>query len=112
MSLYVRPGEKIIVPEVVVDSGVAGVGAAAVVVAHHTQPVVVIVLRILSQLPLRPRRGGGELEIVQIPAWVILRVLPVMISLLQCSPEGDEAAEDDDNNDDDNDCDHGPGGLG
>ena len=83
---------------------------AAVVVAHHAQHVVLIVIS--PQLPLRPRRGGGELEIVQIPAWVVLRVLPVMISLLQCSPEGDEAAEDDDNNDDDNDCDHGPGGLG
>ena len=84
----------------------------AVVVAHHTQPVVVISLTTNTQLPLRARRGGGELEIIQIPPGVVLRVLPVMVSLLQCSPERDEAAEDDDNNDDDNDCDHGPGGLG
>ena len=82
----------------------------AVVVADHTQSVVVTI--IISQLPLRPRRGGGELEVVQVPPRIVLRVLPVVISLLQSSPEGDEAAEDDDNNDDDNDCDHGPGGLG
>ena len=87
-------------------------GAAGVVVAHHTQSVVVIVVRILSQLPLWPGRGGGELEVVQVPPRIVLRVLPVMISLPQCSPEGDGAAEDDDHNDDDNDCDHGPGGLG
>ena len=87
-------------------------GAAVVVAPHspHTQQVEVISFS--SQLPLRTRRGGGELEIVQIPPGIVLRVLPVMISLLQGSPEGDEAAEDDDNNDDDNDCDHGPGGLG
>ena len=83
---------------------------AAVVVADHTQSVVVTI--IISQLPLRPRRGGGELEVVQVPPRIVLRVLPVMISLPQCSPEGDGAAEDDDHNDDDNDCDHGPGGLG
>ena len=45
------PGQEIIVPEVVVDGRVAGVGAA-VVVGADTQSVVV---SIFSQFPLRTR---------------------------------------------------------
>ena len=81
--------------------------SAAVVVAGDAETVVVII----SQLPLRSRGGGGELEVVEVPTRVVFWILPVMVSLLQSSPERDETAKDDDDNDDDYDGDHGPSGL-
>ena len=92
------PRELIIVPEAVTDCQAAGLAAG------HTQ-------LLISQPSLHGRRTGRELEVVEIPTRVVLWVLPVIVSLLQGSPEGDKTAKDDDDNDDDNHCDHGPGSL-